>query len=93
VIARPVSQNDIDRAREHLERCNFKLGKARSRAIMSQAQATADATDLQACVAAAAAAENEFASLAERFVAPSLEAETTLAITYTNGEPIAEQEP
>lgn len=67
---RPVTQADIDHAREALERANFKLGKARSRSIMSTAQAAADAQDLQACVDAAAKAENEFAGLAERFVAP-----------------------
>jgi hypothetical protein len=67
---RPVTQTDIDRAREVLERANFKLGKARSRAIMSSAQASADAQDLQACLDGAANAENEFAELAERFVSP-----------------------
>lgn len=67
---RHVTQTDIDRAREELERANFKLGKARSRSIMSQAQASADATDLQACMDQAVKAENDFAVLAERFVTP-----------------------
>lgn len=68
---RPITQIDIDHAREVLERANFKLGKARSRSIMSTAQASADAQDLQACVDAACKAENEFAELAERFVTPA----------------------
>jgi hypothetical protein len=67
---RHVTQTDIDRAREELERANFKLGKARSRSIMSQAQASADATDLQACMDQAVKAENDFAVLAEKFVTP-----------------------
>ena len=67
---RQVTQADIDRSREVLERASFKLGKARTRSIMSTAQAAADAQDLQACVDDAAKAENDFAQLAERFVTP-----------------------
>lgn len=82
-----VSQIDIDHAREVLERANFKLGKARSRAIMSSAQASADAQDLQACVDAAGKAENEFAELAERFVTPA-PAEASVVIS---GQGISER--
>lgn len=71
---RQVTQADIDRSREVLERASFKLGKARTRSIMSTAQAAADAQDLQACVDDAAKAENDFALLAERFVTPPAQA-------------------
>ena len=80
---RPASQTDLDHARERLERANFKLGKARGKSILSTAQAATDAQDLQDCLAAAADAENEFARVAERFVAPARDqpaAEATEAV-------------
>lgn len=62
------TQTDIDRAREELENANFKLGKARSKSIMSTAEAARDAQDLQDNIDRAAAAENRFAQITDRFI-------------------------
>lgn len=62
------TQTDIDRAREDLENANFKLGKARARSITSTAQASLDAQECQDCVDRAAAAENRFVQITDRFI-------------------------
>lgn len=62
------TQTDIDRAREELENANFKLGKARARSITSTAQASLDAQEHQDALDRAAAAENRFVAITDRFI-------------------------